>query len=239
MGIVSSCLNASSRQLLNAASDGDADTVREVTNSMASYGSVARTVKSAMCSRKYGMAMRVVLYAFLSLPDGLTLSDLDCCICCFRFARQDTCIYNCTLQRACRWEHREQFKESTLCLMVSSGLLCRQIASVQVLEAKPQLANHTALTTGYNCLHYAAGNPLPVMSCIFKTRLVFLAKGTAWFVTAHIDHSGPCLKVLENSAGLLLQLRDTQPCCKQLLRQSGSEQRSRWQNFLVTHSSRT
>ncbi|KAL3130587.1 hypothetical protein ABBQ38_008392 [Trebouxia sp. C0009 RCD-2024] len=26
----------------------------------------------------------------------------------------------------------------------------------EILEAKPQLANHTALTTGYNCLHYAA-----------------------------------------------------------------------------------
>lgn len=28
---------------------------------------------------------------------------------------------------------------------------------MQVLEIKPQLANHTAFTTGYNCLHYAAG----------------------------------------------------------------------------------
>jgi len=28
---------------------------------------------------------------------------------------------------------------------------------LKVLEAKPQLASYSAFTTGFNCLHYAAG----------------------------------------------------------------------------------
>ena len=40
------------------------------------------------------------------------------------------------------------FEVSTSCIFI-----CLR----QVLEAKPQLATYTAFTTGWNCLHYAAG----------------------------------------------------------------------------------
>ena len=50
MGIVTSCLNASSRQLLTAASDGDAETVRQVADMLLGVrgaGSAASGIFSA------------------------------------------------------------------------------------------------------------------------------------------------------------------------------------------------
>lgn len=41
--------------------------------------------------------------------------------------------------------------------LVSLFALLTSKTLLQILEAKPQLANHTAFTTGFNCLHYAAG----------------------------------------------------------------------------------
>jgi len=44
--------------------------------------------------------------------------------------------------------------ESSLrcCLVLTSCYVL-----LKVLEAKPQLASYSAFTTGFNCLHYAAG----------------------------------------------------------------------------------
>ena len=57
MGIVTSCLNASSRQLLTAASDGDAETVRQVADTLPGVrgaGSAALDIPSVSARVHYG-----------------------------------------------------------------------------------------------------------------------------------------------------------------------------------------
>lgn len=132
MGIVSSCLNGSARQLLNAAANGEADTVRQV----AHCNFHRRLPLSIACS--------VVADALHQSRNIMSVMEIVLVL------QQPTC---CLAPSGC-WNPCHNATTLT------------KNRSLQVLEAKPQLATYTGFSTGYNCLHYAAGqHSLSCHSC--------------------------------------------------------------------------
>ena len=65
-------------------------------------------------------------------------------------------------------------------------LLCSaaNLPLLQILEAKPQLANYTAFTTGFNCLHYAAGEFILQVDMACNCKAASYCSFTLLWVTA-------------------------------------------------------